>query len=90
VWFEDSPAFDVVDPNKVTVVARYAEGSAQLLSGWLLGAQRLSGKAALVDVTKGKGHVVLFGFRPQYRGQSEATYPLIWGAILRGAGAVRP
>jgi hypothetical protein len=35
----------------------------------------------LVDVRHGKGHVVLYGFRPQYRGQSVATYPLIWGAI---------
>jgi hypothetical protein len=90
VWFEDSPAFDIVDPTRATAVARYAEGSGQLLSGWLLGAPRLSGKAALVDVTKGKGHVVLFGFRPQYRGQSEATYPLVWGAILRGDAGVRP
>lgn len=90
VWFEDSPAFDIVDPSKAAAVARYAEGSGHLLSGWLLGAQRLSGKAAMVDVTRGKGHVVLFGFRPQYRGQSEATYPLIWGAILRGDATVRP
>ena len=91
VWFEDSPAFDVTDPTRASVVARYPEGSGQLLSGWLLGAQRLSGKAALVDVTKGRGHVVLFGFRPQYRGQTESTYSLIWGAILRENGsAIRP
>ncbi|MDA1082283.1 MAG: M14 family zinc carboxypeptidase [Gemmatimonadetes bacterium] len=91
VWFQNSPAFDITDPTQATVVARYPRGSGQLLSGWLLGAQRLSGKAALVDVTKGRGHVVLFGFRPQYRGQTEATYPLIWGAILRGnESAIRP
>ena len=39
--------------------------------------------AALVDVKHGSGHVVLFGFRPQYRGQSVATYPLVWGALER-------
>jgi len=88
VWYEDSPGFEVTDPSSATVVARYPEGKNPLLSGWLLGAEKLSGKAALVDVTKGKGHVVLFGFRPQYRGQTESTYPLIWGAILRGASIV--
>ena len=39
--------------------------------------------AALVDATLGRGHVVLYGFRPQYRGQSMATYPLIWSALAR-------
>jgi hypothetical protein len=36
-----------------------------------------------VDVTSGKGHVVLYGFRPQYRAQTVATQPLIWEAILQ-------
>ncbi len=90
VWFEDGAAYDITDPAQATAVARYPQGGNPLLSGWLLGPQRLSGKAALVDVAKGRGHVVLFGFRPQYRGQAEATYPLIWGAILRGGETIRP
>ena len=82
VWFEEGPAFDVTDSTRATVIARYPAQGDPLLSGWLLGGARLNGKAALVDVRAGKGHVVLFGFRPQYRGQSMATYPLIWDAIL--------
>jgi hypothetical protein len=26
---------------------------------------------------------MLYGFRPQYRGQTMATQPLIWGALRR-------
>jgi hypothetical protein len=81
VWFEDSPTFDVLDPTRATVIARYPVSGDPLASGWLLGASRLAGKAALVDVKRGNGHVVLFGFRPQYRAQSMATFPLLWNAL---------
>ena len=81
VWFEGSPAFEVTDPSRATIVARYPAQGDPLLSGWLLGADRINGKAAMVDVKQGKGHVVLFGFRPQYRAQSMSTYPLVWNAL---------
>lgn len=82
IWFQGGPAFEITDPSTATAVASYPGQGDPLLSGWLLGGSKLHGKAALVDVAKGKGHVVLFGFRPQYRAQTTATYPLLWGALL--------
>jgi hypothetical protein len=96
-WVEDSPVFEVVSDRgssptvkgsagetsaaNVRIIARYPTDKNPLLSGWLLGGDRIKGKAALVEVTLGKGRIILFGFRPQYRGQSLATYPLFFNAI---------
>jgi hypothetical protein len=81
-WFEDSPAFEITDNTNVKVIARYPANSKDiLLSGWALGAEKLAGKAALVEVKLGKGKIILFGFRPQYRGQSLATFPLLFNSI---------
>ena len=85
VWFEDSPAFEITDPSSATAVLSYPATGNALLSGWLLGAEKLNGKAAMVDVRRGRGRVVLYGFRPQYRGQTNSTFPLIWSAIARPA-----
>ncbi len=81
-WFEDGPAFDVLDSTQVHVVARYPDDPGDvLLSGWVRHPERVAGRAALVEVRVGAGRVVLFGFRPQYRGQSLATYPLLFNSL---------
>ena len=84
-WAENSPVFEIKsDPLallRVKIIASYPKDKNPLLSGWLLGGDRIKGKAALVEVTMGKGRIILFGFRPQYRGQSLATYPLFFNAI---------
>ena len=81
-YFVNSAAFEVTDDSRARVVARYASSKDEILrSGWLLGAQYIAGRAALVEATMGRGRVVLFGFRPQHRGQTWGTFPLVFNAL---------
>lgn len=90
VYFTNSVTFDVPRGTAARVVARYPErADAVLLSGYLSGAGTIAGKAALVDVALGNGRVIMFGFRPQYRGQSYGTFKLLFNALLDGGLSAR-
>ena len=83
VYFTNSTAFDVAQDANVEIPLRYpAAASSILMSGYLTGGDQLAGKAAAVDITVGAGRVVMFGFRPQYRGQSWGTFKLVYNTIL--------
>ena len=59
------------------------------MSGWLLGANLIQGKGAVAVVPRGKGQVVLLGFRPQYRGQSYGMFPLFFNTLFYSASKGR-
>jgi hypothetical protein len=85
--FVDSPiAFQTsVPPPDIqrTVIAWYPEDAKDILvSGYAHGAERLQRKAAAVAFTRGKGKVVMFGFRVQHRAQMEGTFALLFNAIF--------
>ena len=63
------------------MVARYPEKDV-LLSGWLLGEDRIARRAAVVDVKYKEGHIVLIGFRCQHRAQSHGAYKFLLNALL--------
>jgi hypothetical protein len=77
IWSEQSPTWEVSEG----AVAKYPS-SGVLASGWLLGEKYLVGKAALLDVVVGNGHMILFGMRPQYRGQSYQNFKLLFNALV--------
>jgi hypothetical protein len=79
-YFINSSALEATDKDRVHVIARYAEENV-LRSGWLLGEDKIKDRIALAEVSFGKGRIVLFGFRPQHRGQTWGTFPFIWNAI---------
>ncbi|MHB1192266.1 MAG: M14 family metallopeptidase, partial [Longimicrobiales bacterium] len=90
VFFQQSPVFDTTEGFDGTVLASYAEAGSPLVSGYLLGEHRLQGKAAALDVRHGDGHVVLLGFRPQWRGQPWGSFRVLFNAVLfHGAVARR-
>ena len=77
-----SPAFEA--PSSY-VVARYPDNPEEMwLSGFLKGHENYAGKATLLDIPLGKGHVVLFGFDPTYRAQTPGTYMFLFNAIYYG------
>ncbi len=82
VFFGDGPVFVPLDGFEGAVLAKYPADGPPLLSGYLLGEAYLQGRAAALDVRHGKGHVVLIGFRSQWRGQSFGTFRVLFNAAI--------
>jgi hypothetical protein len=63
------------------VVATYPDDNV-LLSGWLLGEEYLTRKAAVVDTKYKDGRIILIGIRCQNRAQAHGTYKFLLNALL--------
>jgi hypothetical protein len=81
VFYDSGPVFEPTDGFKGSVIARYPDKESPLASGFLLGAALIQGKAAAIDAELGQGHVLLLGFRPQWRGQPFGTFRIIFNAL---------
>jgi hypothetical protein len=79
-YFINSAAYEITNNSKAEAVAKYADKDS-LLSGWTLGEKYMNGKTALARMNFGKGRIILFGFRPQHRGQTFGTFPFIFNAL---------
>jgi hypothetical protein len=82
VMFERNPVFDTRPEFRGKILASYVKDRNPLLSGFLLGESLIEGKAAAIDANYGQGHVILLGFRPQWRGQSHGTYKFLFNALF--------
>lgn len=82
--FVNSMAFSTSSPPfdwDRKVVASYPKDEI-LLSGWLLGEENLSRRAAVVDTKWKEGRIILIGVRCQNRAQSHGTYKFLLNALL--------
>ena len=84
VFVDDSPVFQTLDGFQGGALAKYAAQGSPLASGYLLGEKYLQGAAAALDVRLGQGHVILIGFRPQWRGQPFGTFRVVFNSVLFG------
>ncbi|MCC6628457.1 MAG: hypothetical protein IT340_13795 [Chloroflexi bacterium] len=78
VMFVHGPAFEA---RAGSVAVRYPL-SDPVLSGWLLGADYLADRAAIVEVPVGRGRVTLIGPRVQFRAQTRGAYRFLFNAIF--------
>ena len=81
VMFQNGPVFQPLAGFHGAVLARYAALADPLESGLLLHPEAIEGKAAALVVEYGKGRILLFGFKPQFRGQSHATYKYLFNQL---------
>ena len=83
--FWQNSAFEITPSrgnDRYETIVRYAERDI-LQSGWLIGEEHLSNKAAMVSASVGDGKVVLVGFRTQHRAQTHGTFKLLFNALLQ-------
>jgi hypothetical protein len=78
----NSPAFRLLPYDREVHAVGYYTDDNPLLSGWLIGLEKLEGHTVLADIPVEKGRVVLFGFGVQCRAQTYGTFKLLFNAIL--------
>ena len=79
-YFVYSSAYEIADSDRVKSVAKFAKKDL-LMSGWIFGEEHITGKTAIAETRYGRGKIVLFGFRPQHRGQTYVTFPFLFNAL---------
>jgi hypothetical protein len=91
---ESQRLFLFPDELKPRVVLRFAEEKELLVSGMLAGGRELANHPAVVDVPRGKGHVVLFANNPMWRQETQGSFFLLFNAMLNfdnlGVGRPKP
>jgi len=72
-------------PPAPAVLLKFADRDKVLVSGMIDHPEELGSKAAVIDCAVGKGHVLLFGINPFWRGETVGSYNLVFNAIRNSA-----
>jgi hypothetical protein len=76
------PLLNIPEAQEDYVVMEYATEGDLCLSGIVQSQDEIKGKAAIVDVPLGKGHIVMFTFNPFWREMSHGSYMFVFNTIL--------
>jgi hypothetical protein len=71
-----------VDPSGVVLEWGDRDGAPFVVSGQAWGEQNLIGRAAIMDLRAGAGHVITFNFNPLHRDLNRGDQRMLWNAIL--------
>ncbi len=82
---QGSQLFKVGVADQANVLAQYVGGDASVLSGLMVGADNIKGRAFAMDVPNahnGNGRVIMFANNPIYRWQNHGEFNMIFNSIL--------
>jgi hypothetical protein len=67
--------------DNYSAVVTYPEEN-MMQSGWLIGEKFLARKAALIEAKKKEGRVIMYGFAPQLRALTDASFKFFFNALV--------
>jgi hypothetical protein len=82
---QGSQLFKVGIADQANVLAQYVGGDASVLSGLMVGADNIKGRAFAMDVPNahnGNGRVIMFANNPIYRWQNHGEFNMVFNSIL--------
>ncbi len=85
VFFSRARVFEISGietGNEVKVIARYPD-EPLLVSGYTENDAKIQGKPAALEISYGKGRIILFGFNFHNRAQSYSTFKLLFNCLYK-------
>ncbi|MBN1272870.1 MAG: hypothetical protein JXB26_11440 [Candidatus Aminicenantes bacterium] len=79
---QSGPILSVPKDLEKYIVLKYATKEKLCLSGMVVKEKTLKGKAAIMDVPVGEGHIVMFTFNPMWRATSRGNYMFVFNTLL--------
>ncbi len=82
---QGSQLFKVGVADQANVLAQYVGGDSSVLSGLMVGADNIKGRAFAMDVPNahnGNGRVIMFAGNPIYRWQNHGEFNMVFNSIL--------
>jgi hypothetical protein len=71
-----------IDRSSIVLEWGDRDGAPFVVSGQAWGEQNLIGRAAIMDMQAGKGHVIAFNFNPLHRDLNRGDQRMLWNAII--------